>query len=116
MYLFRRKVSIPLWFDSNSVKLNPLPKEMTGLNSTMVRFKFVMIAVNNGYNDRSQFHYGSIQIIPLISFNSKDLGLNSTMVRFKSIGNDKVRLYTEDCLNSTMVRFKLDGNIQSWQE
>ena len=53
-----------------------------GLNSTMVRFRFMLLAALGAFA-MSQFHYGSIQIAVVKNLQAVVSGLNSTMVRFR---------------------------------
>ena len=53
------------------------------LNSTMVRFRFVVDGELAILLNKSQFHYGSIQIYPCLPDKYIFECLNSTMVRFR---------------------------------
>ena len=61
-YRWTNSVSIPLWFDSNGIKMTDLVKIDPSLNSTMVRFKLNKYEKIDIIIGMSQFHYGSIQI------------------------------------------------------
>ena len=106
------RVSIPLWFDYNSIKRVDGEAEVKSLNSTMVRLQpisrwfnviFLFFSLNStmvrlqprssadGNTNEivmSQFHYGSIttESIEDIASQLRAYSLNSTMVRLQRSG------------------------------
>ena len=79
------QVSIPLWFDWNSMDCGDWQVRLFRLNSIMVRLKFFIPILSNYIITQSQFHYGSIEIkiTPVVGLRPK-WSLNSIMVRLKS--------------------------------
>jgi len=108
-----KKVSIPLWFDSNRMVDTVSPHRSVCFNSTLVRFKPKSCTCFRFPGYSFQFHSGSIQTMGIFIFLSGQQGFQFHSGSIQTLFDVLIRRRCKARFNSTLVRFKPPEKLNS---